>query len=167
MNCLFVLQSIKSVNSLSYVQLFATPWTAAHYASLSITNPKVYSNSCPLSLWCHPTISSSVIPFSSRLQSFSASGSFPMSQLFTSGGQSIAVSAFSISPSNEHSGLIYFRMDWLDLLAVQGTLKTLLQKRSSKASILQHPAFFIVQLSHPYMTTRKTIALTRQILLAK
>ena len=167
MNCLFVLQSIKSVNSLSYVQLFATPWTAAHYASLSITNPKVHSNSCPLSLWCHPTISSSVIPFSSRLQSFSASGSFPMSQLFTSGGQSIAVSAFSISPSNEHSGLIYFRMDWLDLLAVQGTLKSLLQHHSSKASIHRCSVFFIVQLSHPYITAAKTIALTRQTFVGK
>ena len=75
--------------------------------------------------------------------------------------------SFSISPSNEYSGLIYFRMDWLDLLAVQGTLKTLLQKRSSKASILQHPAFFIVQLSHPYMTTGKTIALTRWTFVGK
>ena len=75
--------------------------------------------------------------------------------------------SFSISPSNEHPGLISFRMDWLDLLAVQGTLKSLLQHHSSKASILRHSAFFIVQLSHPYMTTGKTIALTRWILLAK
>ena len=74
---------------------------------------------------------------------------------------------FSISPSNEHSGLISFRMDWLDLLAVQGTLKSLLQHHSSKASILQHSAFFIVQLSHPYMTTGKTIALTRQTFVGK
>ena len=86
--------------------------------------------------------------------------SFPMSQFFASGGQSIGVS-FSISPSNEYSGLISFRMDWLDLFAVQGTLKSLLQHHSSKASILQCSAFFIVQLSHPYMTTGKTIALTR------
>ena len=83
-----------------------------------------------------------------------------MSQLFTSGGQSNGVSASIISPSNEHPGLISFRMDWLDLLAVQGTLKSLLQHHSSKASILQRSAFFIVQLSHPYMTTGKTIALT-------
>ena len=87
-------------------------------------------------------------------------GLFPMSQLFTSGGQSIGVFSFSISPSNEHPGLISFRMDWLDLLAVQGTLKSFLQHHSSKASILWHSAFFIVQLSHPYMTTGKTIALT-------
>ena len=104
----------------------------------------VYSNSCPLSRWCHQTILSSVIPFSSCLQSFPASGSFPRSQLFTSGGQSIGVSASTSVPSNEHPGLISFRMDWLDLLAVQGTLKSLLQ-HNSKASILQHSAFFIVQ----------------------
>ena len=84
-----------------------------------------------------------------------------MSQSFTSGGQSIGVSGFSISPSNEYSGLISFRIDWLDLLAVLGTLKSLLQHHNSKASILQHSAFFIVQLSHPYMTSGKTIALTR------
>ena len=84
-----------------------------------------------------------------------------MSQLFASGGQSIGVSSFSISPSNEHLGLISFRMDWLDLLTVQGTLKSLLQPHSSKASILWRSAFFIVQLLHPYMTTGKTIALTR------
>ena len=83
-----------------------------------------------------------------------------MSQLFASGGQSISFS-FSISPSNEYSGLISFRMDWLDLLAIQGTLKSLLQHHSSKASILQHSVFFIVQLSHPYIITGKTIALTR------
>ena len=84
-----------------------------------------------------------------------------MSQLFASGGQSIRVFSFNISPSNEHPGLISFRMDWLDLLAVQGTLKSLLQHHSSKASILRCSAFFIVQLSHPYMTTGKTIVLTR------
>ena len=86
-----------------------------------------------------------------------------MSQFFASGGQNIGSFSFSISLSNEYSGLIFFRMDWLDLLTVQGTLKSLLQHRSSKASILQHSTFFIVQLSHPYMTTGKTIALTRQI----
>ena len=82
--------------------------------------PRVYSNSCPSSRWCHPAISSSVVPFSSCPQSLPASGSFPMSQLFKSGGQSWSFS-YSISPSNEHPGLISFRMDWLDLLAVQGT----------------------------------------------
>ena len=122
--------------------------------------PGVYSNSCPLSWWCHPTISSSVIPFSSNLQYFPASGSFPMSQFFTSGGKSIGSFSFSLSLSNEYSGLISFRIDWLDPLAVQGTLKSLLQQPSSKASILRCSALFIVQLSHPYMTTRQTIALT-------
>ena len=90
-----------------------------------------------------------------------------MSQLFASGGQSIGSFSFSISPSNEHPGLISFRMDWLDLLAVQGTLKSLLQHHSSKASILLHSAFFIVQLSYPYMTTEKTIALTRWTFVGK
>ena len=129
--------------------------------------PGVYSNSCPLSWWCHPTISSSVIPFSSNLQYFPASGSFPMSQFFTSGGKSIGSFSFSLSLSNEYSGLISFRIDWLDPLAVQGTLKSLLQQPSSKASILRCSAFFIVQLSHPYMTTGKTTALTRWPFLAK
>ena len=120
--------------------------------------PGDYSNSCPLSPWSHPAISSSVIPFSSCLQSFPASGSFQMSQLFASGGQSISFS-FNMSPSSEHPGLI-FRMDWLDLLVVQRTLKSLLQHHSSKASILRCSAFLIVQLSHPYMTTGKIIPLT-------
>ena len=105
--------------------------------------PRAHPNSCPLSRWCHLTISSSVVPFSSCPQSFPASGSFPMSQLFASGGQSSF--SFNIGPSNEHPGLISFRMDWLDLLAVQGTLKRLLlQHHSSKASILRCSAFFIV-----------------------
>ena len=93
--------------------------------------PGVYSNSCPLHRWCHPTISSSVIPFSSCLQSFPASGFFQMSQFFASGGQSIG-NSFSISPSNEHSVFISFMMDWLDLLAGQGTLKSLLQHTVQK-----------------------------------
>ena len=104
--------------------------------------PRVHSDSRPSSQWCHPAISSSVVPFSSCPQSLPASESFPMSQLFTSGGQSIAVSAVFI-PSNEHPGLISFRMDLLDLLEVQGTLKSLLQHPGSKASILQCSAFFI------------------------
>ena len=115
-------------------------------------SPRACANSCPLSRLCHQTISSFIIPFSSHLQSFLASGSFPMSQFFVSGGQSWS---FSISPYNEHSGLISFRIDWFDLLAVQGTLKSLLQHHSSKASILWHPDFFIVQFSCPYMTTGK------------
>ena len=118
------------------------------------------SKSCPLSLWCHLTISSSIIALSSCLQSCPASGSLPMSVLWIRWPKYWSFS-FSISPSNEYSGLISFRMDWLDLLAVQGTLKSLLQHRSSKASVLQCSTFFIVQLSHPYMTTGKTIALTR------
>ena len=93
--------------------------------------PGAYSNSCPFS---HPSISASVIPFSSSLQSFPASGSFPVSQFFTSGGQSFS---FSMSPSKEYSGLISFRMDWFDLLAVQGALKSLLQSHNLKASILE------------------------------
>ena len=128
--------------------------------------PRVYSNSCLLSQWCHPTISFPVIPFSSHLQSFPASGTFPMSQFFTSGGQSIGVSASaSVLPMNTQywSPLEW----WLDLLAVQGTLKSLLQHHSSKASILGCSAFFTVQLSHPYMTTGKTIALTRCTLVSK
>ena len=150
-----------SVQLLSCVLLSATPWTAAHQASLSITNSEACSNSCPSSRCCRPTISSSVIPFSSCLQSFPASGSFPKSQLFASDGQSTGVQ-FSMNPSNEYSGLIFFRIDRFDLLAVQGTLKSLLQHHNLKASILWHSAFFMFQLSHPYMTTRKTIALTIQ-----
>ena len=125
--------------------------------------PRVYSDSCPLSQWCHPTISSSVVPFSSHLQSFPASNEsvlrvwWPKYWSFS----------FKISPSNEYSGLISFRMDWLDLLVVQGPLKSLLQHPSSKGSILQHSAFFIVQLSHPHMTTGKTIALTRRTFVGK
>ena len=90
-----------------------------------------------------------------------------MNQLFASGGQCIRASEFSISPSNEYSGLISFSTDWFDLLAAQGTLKSLLQHHSSKASILQHSVFFIVQLLHPYMTTGKTTALTRRTFVGK
>ena len=106
--------------------------------------PGVYSNSRPASRWCHPAISSSVVPFSSCPQSLPASGSFTKSQLFAWGGQSTGVSA---SASVLPIGLISFRMDWLDLLTVQGTLKSLLQHHTSKASILQRSAFFTVQLS--------------------
>ena len=116
--------------------------------------------------WCHPAISSSVVPFSSCLQSFPASGSLVMNQFFASGGQSIRVSASaSVLPMTIQDWS--FRIDWLDLLAVQGTLKSLLQHHSSKASILRRSAFFTVQLSHPYMTTGKTIALTRCIFVGK
>ena len=129
--------------------------------------PGVYSNSCPSSQWCHPTISSSVIPFSSHLQSFPASGSFQRSQFFTSGGQSIGVSASASALTiNIQDRYPWGWTGWISL-AVQGTLKSLLQHHSSKASILQYSAFFIVQLSHPYMTTRKAIALTRRIFVGK
>ena len=118
--------------------------------------PRVYSNSCPSHWWCHPTISSSVIPFSSHLQSPPASGSFSLNQLFESGGQSSGASASaSVLTMN-----IFCRMHWLALLAVQGTLKSLLQHHSSKASVLLCSAFFMVQLSHPCMTTGKTMTLT-------
>ena len=120
--------------------------------------PRAYPNSCLLSRWCHPSISSSVIPFSC-LQSFPASGPFQVNQ-FSHRWPKYWSFSLSISPSNKYSGLISFRIDWLDLLPVQGTLKSLLQHHSSKASIIWHLAFFIVQLSHSYMTTGKTIALT-------
>ena len=126
-----------------------------------LPTPGVYSDSCPLSRWRHPTISSSVIPFSSRLQSFSASGVFSNELALLIRWPEYWSFSFSISPSSEHSGLISFRMDWFDLLAVHRTLKSLLQHHSSKALILRHSAFFIVQLSHPYMTTGKLIGLTR------
>ena len=128
--------------------------------------PGDYSKSCPLSPWCHWTISSSVIPFSSSLQSFQHPGFF---QWVSSLHQVAKVwsFSFSISPLSEYSGLIYFRNAWLDLLAVQGTLNSLLQYHSSKASILQCSALFIVQLSHPYMITGKTIPLTRWKLVGK
>ena len=127
-------------------------------------SPGACSNSCPLSWWSHLIILSSLFPFSSCLQSFPTSGSFLSSQFFTSDGQSIGVSA-----SAEYSleGLISFRIDWLDLLVVQETLKSLLQHHSSKASVLLHSAFFRVQLSHPYVTTGKTIALTRWTFVGK
>ena len=128
--------------------------------------PRAYSNSCLLSQWCHPTIPSSVILFSFP-------SVFPSIRVFYS--ESILCIrwpkywsfSFSISPSNEYSGLISLRLDWLDLLSVQGTLKSLLQHHSSKASILRCSTFFIVQLSHPYRTTRKTIALTRWTFVGK
>ena len=114
------------------------------------------SNSCPLSQLCHLTISFSVVPFSFCLQAFPTSGSFLMSQFFTSGCQSTGA-----------SGLISFMTDWLDLLAVQGTLKSLLQHHNSKASILWCSVFFIVQPSHPYISNGKISALTRQTFVGK
>ena len=129
--------------------------------------PLEFAQTHVLSQWCHPTISSSAALFSSCPQSFPASGSFPMSWLFASGSQSYWSFSFSISPSNEYSGLISLKIDWFDLLAAQGTLKSLLQHHNLKASILQCSAFFRVQLPHPYMTTGKTTALTICTLSAK
>ena len=113
----------------------------------------VCSNSCPLSQWCHPTISSSVVPFSSCPQSFPASGSFPMSWLFK--WTKYWSFSFSISLSNEYSELIFSRIDWFDLLPVQGTLKSLLQHHNLKAPVFWHSAFFMVQLSNLYTTVGK------------
>ena len=133
--------------------------------------PGVDPNPCPLSWWWHPTISSSVVPFSSCLllpSIFPTIGVFSNESVLHIRWPKYWSFSFSIiSLSNEYSGLISFRMDWLDLLATQGTLKSLLQHHSSKASILQHPDFFIGQLSHPYMTTRKTISLTRQTFIGR
>ena len=135
----------------------ATPWTAACQASLSITNSwsllrlmsiEMVMPSSHLIL-CHPIL---LLP-----SVFPSIRSFPRSQFLASGGQSIGVSASAFSPSNKYLGLISFRMDWLDLLAVQGTLKNLLQHHSSKASILQCSAFFVVQLSHPNITRSRKI----------
>ena len=151
------------VQLLSCFQPFVTLRTAAHRTSQSFTTSGVFPNSCPSSRWWHPTISSSVSPFSSCLSLSQHQGLFywvaPLHQVAKNIGPKYWSFSFSICPSSECSGLISFRMDWFDL-AVQGTLKSLLQYHSSKASIFQHSAFFMVQLSHPYMTTRKTITLT-------
>ena len=157
---------ISSVHSLSRVRLFATPSTAARQASRPSPTPGAYLNSCPLSRGCHPTISFSVVPFSSCLQSFPASGSFPMSQFFASGGQSTGVSASaSVLPMNTQD---WFPLGWTGWIFLQSKgLKSFLQHHSSKISILQRSAFFIVQLSNPYMTTGKTIALTRRTFVGK
>ena len=129
--------------------------------------PRVYSNSCPSSQWCHPAISSSIVPLSSCPQSLPASGSFPMSKLFTWGGQSIGVSASaSVLPVNTQDWSPLGWTGWI-FLWVQGTLKSLLQHHSSEASILRCSALFTVQLSHPYMTTGKTIALNRWTFVGK
>ena len=156
-----------SVQLLSHVQLFETPWTAAHQVSLSITN----SQSLLKLMSIGSVISPSHLIFCCPL--FLPLSIFPNIRVF-SNESALCIRwpkywsfSFSISPSNEYSGLISFRMDWLDLLAVQGTLNSLLQHHSSKASILWCSALFIVQLSHPYMTAGKTIDLTRQTLVAK
>ena len=150
-----VILYISSVQLLSCVRLFATPWIAAHQASLSITNsqssPKLMSIELVMPsshlIICRPLLLLPLIPPSIRV--FSNESTLPMRW------PKYWSFSFSISPSNECSGLISFRMDWLDLLAFQGTLKSLFQHHGSKASILRHSAFFTVQLSHPYMTTGK------------
>ena len=152
---------------LSHVRLFATPWTAARQASLSITNSQSLLKLMSIEsvmpsnhlILCHPLLLLlSIFP---SIQVFSKESvlciRWPKYWSFS----------LSISPFKEYSELISLRIDWLDLLAVQGTLKSLLQHYSSKASILQHSAFFTVQLSHPYTTTRKTKALTRQTFISK
>ena len=150
-----------SVQSLSHVWLFATPWTAGCQAILSITNSQSWLKLMSIELvmpsnhliLCRPLLALPSIFPSIRV--------FPNKSILHIRYPKYWSFSLNISPSNDHPGLISFRMDWLDLLAVQGTLKSLLQHHSSKASILWHPAFFTVQLSHPYMTTGKTIALTR------
>ena len=157
---------ISPVQSLSRVWLFATRELQHARPPCPSPTPRIYPDSCPMSRWCHPTISSSVIPFSSCPQSFPASGSFQMSHFFTSGGQSIGVSAStSVLPMNIQD---WFPLGWTGWISLQSKgLKSLLQHYGSKASILLCSACFIVQLSHPYMTTGKTIALTRQTLVDK
>ena len=160
--CIFIYyKMIHSVQWLSHVQFFATPWTSAHQASLSITNSQSLLKHISIKMMmpsnhvilCHPLLLPHSIFASIRI--------FSNESLLLIRWPKYWSFSFSISPSNEHPGLISFRMDWMDLLAVQGTLMSLLQHHSSKASIIRCSAFFIAQLLHPYMTIGKTIALTR------
>jgi len=159
--------AFSSVQSLSRVRLFATPWIAARQASLSITNSRSSLRLTSIELvmpsshliLCRPLFLLPPIPPSIRVFSNESTLRIRWAKYWSF--------SFSISPPNEYSGLISFKMDWLDLLAVQGTLQSLLQHHSSKASILRCSAFFTVQLSYSYMTTGKTIALTRQTLVGK
>ena len=156
-----------SIQLLSRVWLFATPWTAARQASLSMNNSWSLLKSMSVEsvmpsnhlILCRPLL---LLP--SSIPSIRV---FSKKSIFHIRWPKHWSLSFSIIPSNEYSGLISFRLDWLDVLAVQGTLKSLLQYHSSKASVLQCSAFFIVQLSHPYMTTGKTIALTRRTFVGK
>ena len=164
--CVSSFCTASSVQLLSHVQLFVIPWTAARQASLSTTNSRSLLKLMPFEsvipsnhlILCRPLLLPSIFP---SIRVFSNESvlciRWPKYWSFS----------FNISPSNEHSGLISFRMDWLDLLAVQGTLKSLLQHHSSKALVLWCSAFFILQLSHPYMTTGKTTPLTRQTFVGK
>ena len=163
----FLLCQFSSVQSLSHVRLFVTPWIAARQASLSITDSQSLLKLMPIELvmpsshliLCRPLILLPPIP--PRIRVFSNESTLCMRW-----PKNLSFS-FSISPSNEHPGLISFRIDWLDLRAVQGTLKSLLQYHTSKASIFPRSAFFTVQILHPYMTTGKTIALTRWTFVGK
>ena len=150
---------------------YNTPGFSVHHQLLEFAQTQIHWVSYTLGviyIEAIPTISSSIVPFSSCLQSFLASGSFPISQFFASGGKIIAVSASaSALSSNEYSGLISFRMDWFGLLAIQGILKSLLQHHNSKASVIWCLAFFMVQFSHSYMITGKTIVLTIQTFVSK
>ena len=158
---------IQTVQSLSGVWLFVTPWTAACHASLSITNSQSLLKLLSIEsvmpsnhlILCRPLLFPPSI--------FPSIKVFPSESVLPIGWRKYWSFSFSIIASNEYSGLISFMTEWLDLLSVQGTLKSLLQHYSSKASILRHSAFFIVQLSHWYMTTGKTTALIRRTLLAK
>ena len=158
---------ISSIQSLSHVRLFVTPWTVACQASLSITNSRSLFKLMSIEsvmpsnhlILCYPLLLLPSIFPSIRV--------FPKESVLCIRCPKYWRFSFSISPSNEYSGLISFRMDWLDLLAVQETLKSLLQHHSSKASILLHSDFFIFQLSYPFMTTGKTIALTRWAFVGK
>ena len=163
-----MMSQFSSVQSLRRVQLFATPWTAAHHASLSITNCLSLPKPMSIESVMNPTISSSVVPFSSCPQSFPASGPFQMSQLFASGGQSIGVSAStSVLPMNTQD---WSPLGWTDWISLQSRgltrvfSNTTVQRHQFffRKRILLHSAFFVVQLSHPYMTTGKTTALTWQ-----
>ena len=162
-----IYKRFSSVQLLSCVQLFATPWSAACQASLSITNSQSLLKLMPIEsmmpsshlILCRPLLLLPPIPPSIRVFSNDSTLCMRWPKYWSF--------SFSTSPSNEHPGLISFRMDWLDLLAVQETLKSLLQHHSSKTSISRRSAFFIVQFSHPYMTTEKTIPLTRQTFVGK
>ena len=156
-----------SVQSLSPVWLFATPWIAARHASLSITNSRSWLRLMPMEsvmpsnhlILCHLLLL--LLPIPPSIRAFSNESTLGMRW------PKYWSFSFSISPSSAHPGLISYRMDWLDLLTVQGTLKSLLQHHSSKASTFQCSAFFTVQLSQPYMTTGRTIALTRRTFVGK
>ena len=156
-----------SVQLLSHVRLFVTPWIAERQASLSTTNSRSLLKLMPIEsvmpsshlILCRPLLILPPIPPSIRVFSNKSTLCIMWPKYWSF--------SFSTSPSSEHPGLISFRMDWLDLLAIQGTLKSLLQHHSSKASVFRHPAFFTAQLSHPYMTTGKTIALTIRTFVGK